>query len=236
SAAHCSKRRSRIQLQAEEFDFMAATGDLDEIEEVNANCILMENLKHASTSGTQLDKAPVYDTDGSAEVQLNDNYYDNDILNMFTQEEQYTDILEPIPEPQLVPHNDNHVTSVAPSMVQSGGKVETSYAPNEETHAHQETVYRKLIDQVTQVNMVNFNMRATNAELKYDLARYKIQEQRIEINQEKYCKLEKCYQKSVYQEQCLTRKINYLHLSSAKQITTLNDEISNLSKQLSKEK
>nr|GFB82569.1 hypothetical protein [Tanacetum cinerariifolium] len=40
-------------------------GDLDEIEEVNANCIVMANLQHASTSDTQLDKAPVYDTDGS---------------------------------------------------------------------------------------------------------------------------------------------------------------------------
>nr|GEY11207.1 putative ribonuclease H-like domain-containing protein [Tanacetum cinerariifolium] len=56
-----------IQLQAEEFDFMAAAGDLDEIEEVNANCILMANLQQASTSGTQHDRAPVYDTDGSAE-------------------------------------------------------------------------------------------------------------------------------------------------------------------------
>nr|GEW47845.1 Gag-Pol polyprotein [Tanacetum cinerariifolium] len=110
-----------IQLQAKEFDFMAATGDLDEIEEVNANYILMVNLQHASTSGTQLDKAPINDTDGSAEVQLKDNCYDNEIFNMFTQEEQYTNLLEPIPEPQLVPHNDNHVTSVTPSMVQSGG-------------------------------------------------------------------------------------------------------------------
>nr|GEY86946.1 hypothetical protein [Tanacetum cinerariifolium] len=75
---------------------------------------------HASTSGTQHDRAPVYDTDSSAEVHLNDNYYDNEIFNMFTQEEQYTDLLEPIPEPQLVPQNDNHVTSVAPSMVQNG--------------------------------------------------------------------------------------------------------------------
>nr|GFB86959.1 hypothetical protein [Tanacetum cinerariifolium] len=66
----------------EEFDFMAAAGDLDEIEEVNANYILMANLQHASTSGTQLDKAPVYDTDVSAEVQLNDNCYDNEIFNM----------------------------------------------------------------------------------------------------------------------------------------------------------
>ncbi|GKD47698.1 hypothetical protein Tco_1276674, partial [Tanacetum coccineum] len=43
-------------------------GDLDEIEEVNANCILMANLQQASTSGTQTDNAPVYDSDGSVEV------------------------------------------------------------------------------------------------------------------------------------------------------------------------
>nr|GFA44867.1 Gag-Pol polyprotein [Tanacetum cinerariifolium] len=47
-----------------------AEGDLDEIEEVNANCILMGNLQQASTSGTQHDRAPVYDTDGSAEETL----------------------------------------------------------------------------------------------------------------------------------------------------------------------
>nr|GEZ26982.1 hypothetical protein [Tanacetum cinerariifolium] len=193
------KEEVGIQFQAKESDFMAAAGNLDEIEEVNANCILMANLQHASISGTQLDKAPVYDTDGSAEI-------------------------------------DNLVTSVAPSMVQSGGTVEISFAPNEETRAHQETVYHNLVDQVAQVNMVNCNIKATNVELKYELAIYKIQEQHIKISQEKYDKLEKCYQKSVYQEQCLTKKINALHLSSAKQITTLNGEISNLNKQLSKEK
>nr|GEV10564.1 hypothetical protein [Tanacetum cinerariifolium] len=108
------KEEAGIQLQAEEFDFMTVAGDLDEIEEVNANCILMANLQHASSS------------------------------------EQYTDLLEPIPEPQLVPQNDNHITSVSPSMVQSGGTVETNSAPNEETCAHQETVYRNLVDQVAQ--------------------------------------------------------------------------------------
>ncbi|GKA75731.1 retrovirus-related pol polyprotein from transposon TNT 1-94 [Tanacetum coccineum] len=96
------KEEARIQLQAKEFDLMAAVGDLDEIEEVNANCILMANLQQASTSGTQTDKAPVYDSDGSAEVQLSDNCYNNDILNMFTQEDQYTKLLEPIPEPHQV--------------------------------------------------------------------------------------------------------------------------------------
>nr|GEW75629.1 hypothetical protein [Tanacetum cinerariifolium] len=101
------KEKAGIHLQAEEFDFMAAAGDLDEIEEVNAKCILMANLQQASTSGTQLDKALGYDTDGSAKVQLNYNCYDNEIFNMFTQKEQYTDLLEPIPELQLVPQNDN---------------------------------------------------------------------------------------------------------------------------------
>nr|GEU66686.1 hypothetical protein [Tanacetum cinerariifolium] len=52
------KKEAGIQLQAEEFDLMAAAADLDEIEEVNANCILMANLQQASTSGTQTDKAP----------------------------------------------------------------------------------------------------------------------------------------------------------------------------------
>nr|GEX65351.1 hypothetical protein [Tanacetum cinerariifolium] len=111
-------RDEGIQLQAKEFDFMAAAGDLDEIEEVNANCNLMVNLQQASTSSTQHDRAPFYDTDGSAE-------------------------------------NDNHVTSVTPSMVHSGGTIETSSAPNEEIRAHQETVYRNLVDQVAQDKAYN---------------------------------------------------------------------------------
>nr|GEV57517.1 retrovirus-related Pol polyprotein from transposon TNT 1-94 [Tanacetum cinerariifolium] len=39
-----------IQLQAEEYNLMAAAADLDEIKEVNANCILMANLQQASTT------------------------------------------------------------------------------------------------------------------------------------------------------------------------------------------
>nr|GEZ40863.1 putative ribonuclease H-like domain-containing protein [Tanacetum cinerariifolium] len=57
------KEEAGIQLQAEEYDLMAAAADLDEIEEVNANCILMANLQQATTSGTQTDSALVYDTD-----------------------------------------------------------------------------------------------------------------------------------------------------------------------------
>nr|GEZ77852.1 hypothetical protein [Tanacetum cinerariifolium] len=100
----------------EEYDLMAAVADLDEIEEVNANYILMANLQQASTSGTQTDSAPVYDTDGSAEV--HENCDDNEIFNMFTQEEQYTELLELIPKSHQVPQNDNDVISEDTSMEQ----------------------------------------------------------------------------------------------------------------------
>nr|GEV11902.1 hypothetical protein [Tanacetum cinerariifolium] len=114
------------QIGNKEYDLMAAAVDLDEIEEVNANCILMANLQQASTSGTQTDSASVYDTDGSAEV--HENCDDNEIFNMFTQEEQYTELLEPIPESHQVPQNDNDVISEDTSMEQaifewSGGPI-----------------------------------------------------------------------------------------------------------------
>nr|GFC11872.1 hypothetical protein [Tanacetum cinerariifolium] len=53
----------------------------------------------------QAEDAPVYDTDGSAK--LHENCDDNEIVKMFTQEEQYTELLEPIPESHQVPQNDN---------------------------------------------------------------------------------------------------------------------------------
>nr|GFC76627.1 hypothetical protein [Tanacetum cinerariifolium] len=83
------KEEGGIQLQAEEFDLMAAASDLDEIEEVNINCILMANLQQASTSDTQSNNALVYDSDGSAKVHNYENCDANEIFNMFTQEEQY---------------------------------------------------------------------------------------------------------------------------------------------------
>nr|GFA63384.1 hypothetical protein [Tanacetum cinerariifolium] len=111
------KEEAGIQLQAEEYDLMAAAADLDKIEEVNANCILMANLQQASTSGTQTDSAPVYDSNGSAEV--HENCDDNEIFNMFTQEEHYTELLEPIPESHQVPKNNNDVISEDTSVEQA---------------------------------------------------------------------------------------------------------------------
>ncbi|GKE00448.1 hypothetical protein Tco_1388431, partial [Tanacetum coccineum] len=199
-----------IQLQAEEFDLMAAIADLDEIEES--------------------DKAPVCDSDISAEVQLHDNCCDDEIFNMFTQEEQYTKLPEPIPEPHQVLQNDSNVTSAVSNVEQGWGTVEQHPANVEETRVLYDLLYNSLATKVEKVNSVNRKLRETNANLTTELARYKNQENCFEISQEKYDKLERCYQRSVYQEQCLTKKINSLHLSSGKQITALNEEISNLNK------
>nr|GFB65441.1 hypothetical protein [Tanacetum cinerariifolium] len=111
------KEEAGIQLQAEEYDLIAAAADLDEIEEVNANCILMANLQQASTSGTQTDSAPVYDTDGSAEL------------------------LEPIPESHQVPRNDNDVISEDTGVEQDRETVEQHPANFEEIRALYESLY-----------------------------------------------------------------------------------------------
>nr|GEX69479.1 hypothetical protein [Tanacetum cinerariifolium] len=122
-----------IQLQAEEYDLLATAADLDKIEEVNEKCILIANLQQASTSGTQTDKSPVYDSDGSAEVHNYEDCYDNDIFNMFTQEEQYTELLEPILKSHQVPQNDNNVISEVTSMEQSEETVKQHSENVEET-------------------------------------------------------------------------------------------------------
>ncbi|GKD17237.1 hypothetical protein Tco_1206395, partial [Tanacetum coccineum] len=138
------KEEAKIQLNSEEFDFMAATSTYDKIEEVNSNCTLKDNLQQASTSGTQTDKALVYDSDRSAEVHHSENCYDNDIFNMFTQEDQYTELLDPTSEPHQVQQNDNNVIFVVSSMEQSGGTVEQNPANVEETRSLYDSLYNNL--------------------------------------------------------------------------------------------
>nr|GEX38227.1 hypothetical protein [Tanacetum cinerariifolium] len=151
-----------IQLQAKKFDLMATVADLDEIKEVNPNCILMANLQQASTSGTQTNKAPVYDSNGSAE---------------------YTELLEPIPEPHKVQQNDSNVISEVSSVKQDGGTIDQHLAIVKETRAYFESLYNNLAIEVEKVNSVNRKIKETNADLTSDLARYKNQEKCFEISQ-----------------------------------------------------
>nr|GEU63743.1 hypothetical protein [Tanacetum cinerariifolium] len=109
-------------------------------------------------------------TDGLAEVHNYENCYDNEIFNMFTQEEHYTALLEPIPEPHQVPQNDNNVISEVSSMEQSGGTVEQHPANVKETRALYDSLYNNLAIEVEKVNTVNRKLSETNAELTTELA------------------------------------------------------------------
>nr|GEY19850.1 hypothetical protein [Tanacetum cinerariifolium] len=132
-----------IQSTQEKFKFMAAADAYEETERVKA-----------STSGTQSDKALVYDSDRSTEVHLSENCYDNDIFNMFTQDEQYTELLEPIPEPHQVPQNDSNVISKVSSMDQGGGTVEQHPVNIEETRVLYDSLYINLAIEVGTFNSV----------------------------------------------------------------------------------
>nr|GEY59012.1 hypothetical protein [Tanacetum cinerariifolium] len=109
-------------------------------------------LKDART-GSSPSTAPVYDSDGSAEV--HENYDNNEIFNMFTQEEQYTELLEPIPKPQQVPQNDNNVISDVTDVEQAGETVEQNSANFEETRTLYDSLYQNLAVEVEKVNSVN---------------------------------------------------------------------------------
>nr|GFC79864.1 hypothetical protein [Tanacetum cinerariifolium] len=130
----------------------------------------MANLQQASSSGTQNDSAPVYDTNGSAEVY--ENCDDNEIFNMFIQEEQYTELLEPIPESHQVPQNDNDVISEVTRVEQGEETIEQHPANFEETRALYESLYQNLGVEVEKVNSVNRKLKETNADLTTELARY----------------------------------------------------------------
>nr|GEU81789.1 integrase, catalytic region, zinc finger, CCHC-type, peptidase aspartic, catalytic [Tanacetum cinerariifolium] len=165
---NCRGEEAGIQLQEKEYDLMAAAADLDEIEEVNTNCILMANLQQASTSVLRLT-----------------------VLPFMIQTDQL-------------------------SVEQGEETVEQHPVNFEETRALYESLYHNLAIEVEKVNSVNRKLKETNADLTTKLARFKNQEMCFEISQEKYDKLERCYQQFVYQEQCLSKKINALHLSTDK--------------------
>nr|GEW46979.1 retrovirus-related Pol polyprotein from transposon TNT 1-94 [Tanacetum cinerariifolium] len=105
--------------------------------------------RQASTSGTQTDSAPVYDTDGSAEV--HENCDNNETFNMFTQEEQYTDLLEPIPESHQVPQNDNVVISEDTSVEQEKKKLKSDFKTHEDELLDKQIQLEKKIKELNNI-------------------------------------------------------------------------------------
>nr|GEX59715.1 retrovirus-related Pol polyprotein from transposon TNT 1-94 [Tanacetum cinerariifolium] len=69
----------------------------------------------------------------SAKVHDYDNCLNNEIYNMFTQEEQYTELLKLIPKPYQIPQNESNAISEVSSGEQCGGIVEQPSTNVEET-------------------------------------------------------------------------------------------------------
>nr|GEW64184.1 retrovirus-related Pol polyprotein from transposon TNT 1-94 [Tanacetum cinerariifolium] len=100
----------RVQNVGNQNGLIGVPGNANQNLNGNGN-LVAARAEQASTSSNQTDKAPVYHSDGSTEVHNYEDCYDNEIFNMFTQKEQYTELLEPIPESHQVPQNDNNVIS-----------------------------------------------------------------------------------------------------------------------------
>ncbi|GKC63833.1 integrase, catalytic region, zinc finger, CCHC-type containing protein [Tanacetum coccineum] len=142
------KEEAGIQLQAKEFDLMAVAADLDEIEEVNANYILMENLQQESTS-----------------------------------EEQYTELLEPIPEPHQVQQNDSNVIYEVSSVEQDGGPVDQHPTAVEETRAYFESLYNNLAIEVEKLSKEKSTVSSLLEEKKKLKSDFKIREDKLLVKQ-----------------------------------------------------
>ncbi|GJU40204.1 retrovirus-related pol polyprotein from transposon TNT 1-94 [Tanacetum coccineum] len=178
------KEEAGIQLQAEEFDLIAVVADLDEIEET-------DQLRYNFMIIAIMMRYLICLLKRSSILSYSSLFLNHQVLQ-----------------------NDSNVTSVVSSVEQGGGTVEQHPKNVEETRVLYDSLYNNLATEVEKVNSVNSKMRETSANLTTQLARYKNQEKCFEIGKEKYDKLERCYQQSVYQEQCLTKKIIALHLSS----------------------
>nr|GEY10368.1 hypothetical protein [Tanacetum cinerariifolium] len=188
------KEEAGIQLQAEEFDLMAAAVDLDEIKEVTANYILMESLQQASTSGTQTDKAPVYDSDGSAE---NDNVFISEVTGVEQDGETLEQYSVNFEETRAL------YESLYQNLVVEVEKVNSVNRKLKETNAHLTT---ELASQDI-VSVVQNNYVGETSNLQIELERTKEHFENCIIKKENYAKLWNDWYKKC--EECKFDKISY---------------------------
>ncbi|GJV27215.1 hypothetical protein Tco_1383663 [Tanacetum coccineum] len=129
------------------------------------------NLHQASTLGTHVNTAPIYDSDGSAEIHQYENCCNNEIFNMFSQEEQYIELLQPINDTYTEQQTDNNIIFEALNMDPNGGEVEHHHVTIKETCNLDESLYNSLVIEVEKVNTVNRETIEANEKMTAKLAR-----------------------------------------------------------------
>nr|GEV46063.1 putative ribonuclease H-like domain-containing protein [Tanacetum cinerariifolium] len=98
----------RVQNVGNQNGLIGVQGNENQNQNGNGNLVATRAKGNAAgQNGNQIRCYNYRRVDGSTEV--HENCDDNEIFNMFTQEEQYTKLLEPIHESHQVPQNDNDV-------------------------------------------------------------------------------------------------------------------------------
>ncbi|GJT47296.1 hypothetical protein Tco_0956011 [Tanacetum coccineum] len=80
-----NEEEAGIQSTQKELEFMDDADAYDKTKRVTVNCTSDDTLQQASTSGTQSDNAPVYDSDGSAEGKSSDTQCASNTLDSVSQ-------------------------------------------------------------------------------------------------------------------------------------------------------
>ncbi|GKB02879.1 putative reverse transcriptase, RNA-dependent DNA polymerase, LTR copia-type gag-polypeptide [Tanacetum coccineum] len=142
---------AEIPLTAEQHDFLVVDSDEEwEEGELNANCIFMTKLQATSTN---TDNNHVYDTVTPYEVLNFDNYYDNRIYNMFSHEEQHSELPESSQGTYVEQHYDSNIMVETIDVDFSGGDVKQYAVNNEETNAYCETLLNNFKVEIDRINM-----------------------------------------------------------------------------------
>ncbi|GJS98443.1 hypothetical protein Tco_0819613 [Tanacetum coccineum] len=181
------KEEAGIQITQEEFEFMATADAHDETERVKVNCTSEDTLQQASTSGTQSDNAPVYDSDGSTEVPKDEKCYDHDIFNMLTHKVRYTDLQTEL-EPQLgdlkgkscdTQCASNTLDPLSQKLEDENVSLESQVLNYAKENVHLKTTYKNLFDSIkvtqAQTNSIIDSLQKQLYDIIYENAKLRAQ-------------------------------------------------------------
>jgi predicted nucleic acid-binding Zn-ribbon protein len=214
---------------------MALMDDMEDREDIDANCIFMANHQEAKYD-TDSDTFPVYDTNAPSEVSNFNICHNNDIFDVSPHEEHHSENLASTYDTYLDTPSSSNTPSATPDVNYNGGFV-SQYAENdEETCALFESLLNNFRIEIENVKKVNRDVKAANVKLTAELESYKENVKAFEFHNKRLSKLETGYQNSVSREKLLQIKFDTLDVNSFKKIKSLNAEIYDLQNQLSKQK